>query len=400
MKKKIMIIGVGWEQIPLILQAKEEGCEVVVTTQWKQDIADVKKTYWVDSRDIEQLEKIFLLERPDAVIADECDYSMYAVAYITEKYGMPGPGLEALTITNNKILQRRMLEGSSVFQPEFYECWNYRQVETAVESLGYPVVVKSIDNRGSIGVFIVNREEELKEAWYGAVKNSNSRKCLVEDFIEGDIITADGFCDDEKFHYIASSTKESYEGASSVAKVLYYPGKLDEKYLHAIEKACREIVEKFKICFGFVHFEFIIEKGSGKLYFVEGANRGGGVYISELVLQEITGINWKRYLLNKALGIPVKIDFKREYTKHTIMYFLETSAGSLHPEEIVNEKDSIVAMHMGIVKSDNNKKSDARERQGVVILSGKNRDALIAIARKIESQVSTVDAEYNYVITG
>ena len=38
---------------------------------------------------LKTLRSIYKKEKPDYVIADECDYSMYAVAYLSEKYHIP-----------------------------------------------------------------------------------------------------------------------------------------------------------------------------------------------------------------------------------------------------------------------------------------------------------------------
>lgn len=393
--KKILFIGLGWEQMPYVKVIHKMGYKIVAVSNWKEKIEYVEKTYLIDSRDIEKIESVYLEEKPEALLADECDYSMYAVAYLAEKYNIPGPSFEALTITNNKALQREVLKNTSINQPEFYECWKYSQVIDAIKKIGYPAVIKSIDNRGSIGVFIVKEFSEVKDAWLGAVSNSHSRRCLVEQYIKGKIITADGFFDSKTFHYIASSTKDNYIGTDSVAKVLYYPGKLSDLKLKEIKKNCEEIVRVFKINYGFTHFEFIIEQNSGKLYFIEGANRGGGVFISDLILNYITGINWIQYFIQMSLGKQIEVEWKPfDYKKKCIMYFLNTD--KVDGIEKLTKDDSILAIHINSKSLSNRKTIDARDRAGVIILVGNSYEELLIKAEKIEQNYG-LDIEFDYI---
>ena len=107
MVKKILLIGISWEQLPLLKKAKQLGLKTIVTTSWNRSKIPADKIYNIDSRDLMKIEQIFLEEEPNAVLADECDYSMYAAAYLSDKYKLPGPHLYPLTVTNNKFLQRK-----------------------------------------------------------------------------------------------------------------------------------------------------------------------------------------------------------------------------------------------------------------------------------------------------
>ena len=206
--QKIIIIGVGWEQIPLIKKAKTRGLYVIATTWWDKTRIPADKVYEVDSRDLDQLEKIMILEKPDYILADECDYSMYAVAYLAEKFHLNGPKLKTQTITNNKFLQREYVSKTEVLQPQYKLCWDVEMAKKFAENIGYPVIVKPLDNRGSIGISRISKEEEWNDAWMLAVSHSHSRMCIVEKCINGVVITADGFCDSEKYEFVAASNKE------------------------------------------------------------------------------------------------------------------------------------------------------------------------------------------------
>ncbi len=395
MGKKIMIIGVSWEQLPLVRKAKEMGLTTIVTTVWNKVKIEADAIYEVDSRNLEKLEEIFEKERPDAVIADECDYSMYAVAYLTDKYKLPGPGLYPLTVTTNKYLQRSLVSKTDVHQPSFELCWNFEAVKTTTEKIGFPVILKPVDNRGSIGIIIVEKMEKLEEAWFNAVSNSHSRMCLVEKVIKGSHIAVDGFVDSKKFYGICVSSKQKYVESTILDKILHFPGLIPPKKMEEAKKVAETIVKAIKIRFGFIHAEFIIENETQDIYLIEIANRGGGVHISNKILPKLTGIDIQKKYLEMALGQKVDLGWDGEYKSKSLMYFINPQGKESPPDIIKKYNNNMLAFwekNKNTLK--NIKTLGALGRAGMVILFGEDFDKLVKIGQDIEKSIDFIDYEY------
>ncbi len=393
--KKIMVIGAGWEQIPLVKKAKARGLFVIATTWWNGQNIPADKIFEVDSRDLESLEKIVISERPDYIIADECDYSMYAVAYLAEKYKMNGPELAVQTITNNKYLQREYVRKVNVLQPQYQLCWNIQMAKVFIDKIGYPVMVKPIDNRGSIGVSKVYQEKELNAAWFLAVSHSHSRMCIVERCITGDVVTAEVFCDSEKQEFVASSNREMYKNNDNLAKALFYPGRFQQELFQNIKRNAELVVEAIGIKYGFVHIEFIIEKGTNNIYLIEVANRGGGVYISNIVLEQITGIDYCNALLDLAMGKKVNVTCNQKYIANSIVYYLELE-GRVPIREYMKEipKENNAIYINAYRESSDVRKEAAMGRHGVAIFSGKSFEELFREGKRIEETYCRDDKEH------
>lgn len=393
--KKIFIIGVGWEQIPLVKKAKERGLYVIATTWWKKEQIPADKLYSVDSRDLDALEQIMQTERPDCVVADECDYSMYAVSYLTEKYHLPGPKLKTQTITNNKFLQRECIKGTNVLQPAYQLCWNMETAKDFARQIGYPVIIKPLDNRGSIGVSKVAGETELPAAWFQAVSHSHSRMCIVEQYISGQVLTADGFCDSEKFEFIAASTKEMYSDNDNVAKILYYPGKLSGECLQELKENAEAVAEAIGMTYGFAHMEFMLEDDTGKLYLIEAANRGGGVFISSLILDQITGIDYTNALLDLALGKEVKVSCYQTYISKAMLYFLELQGTRLVQKEMQGLSEGCRAIYINAYQEGHGVESEASAgRQGVLVYGGSDFEKMLEQGKVFEQQYCAGEEEF------
>lgn len=393
--KKMFMVGIGWEQIPMVIKAKNKGLYVIATTEWQnKDLIPADKVYEIGSRDLTALEEAFLFEKPDCIISDECDYSMYAVAFLAEKYKLAGPSLRTQTITNNKFLQRECIAKLNILQPDYGLCIDKESAKKTAEIIGYPVMIKPVDNRGSIGVSRVDCEKDLDNAWYLAVENSHSRLCLVEKCIIGNIITSEGFYDSKKYEFIASSTKEMYEKNENLARAVYYPGILEKNILLRIKAISEKVVKAIGINYGFVHLEFIIEKDSQEIYFVEAANRGGGVFISNIILEEITGIDFCGAILDMAMGKSVDINFEFEYIRRAMIYFFNMK-GKENIKNINISNTKCKAIFLNTYRRDANvSKEGAIGRQGAAVFSGNDFVELGELGEKIEKTYCQSSTEY------
>lgn len=395
--KKILIIGAGWEQLPLVMEAKSMGLYTVVTTWWDITKIPADKVYCVDSRDLVGLEKICTDEKPDYIIADECDYSMYAVSYLTSKFSLPGPTLYTQTITNNKYLQRQCIDKTEVKQPCYSLCWNFNDAKNSALKIGYPVIVKPIDNRGSIGVEKAENETELLSAWYSAIANAHSRMCIVEKFIDGDVITAEGFHDSEEFEFITASTKVMYEQNKNLAKILCYPARLSSDLIENIQKNAKQVARALSINFGFTHIEFMIERNTEEIFFIEAANRGGGVYISNKVLQEITGINYNRSLIELAMGRHVCVKCNQHYINKAIIYFMEFYGHEKFSQSRVKSNKECVTLFINQCIPRVSDLDNPPVRQGIGVFSGADISKLVQMGEQFEKVFSQDEADHYYV---
>ena len=395
MSKKIMLIGIGWEQLPLVYKAKEKGLFVVATTSWNGEVpADV--VYHADSRDLDRLEEIFQKEKPDAVLADECDYSMYAVAYLTEKYHLPGPSLKALTITNNKFLQRQCGKDCGILQPEYMLCWSWEQARQFAAEHSYPIIIKPVDNRGSIGVCVVHSDEELRESWFEAVKNSHSRLVVAEEYIDGSVINVDGYCHKGGFTFLSAGTREVYTDRTTVAKALYYPGLLTKSQFLELEETSAKIVAATGITYGFIHIEYLIERKSGKFWFIEIANRGGGVTTSNTILPCVKATDLMEFYVEQALGAEDTLEVN-DVDKKILMFFVAPKGNRNAADVLKEEGEQILAFHINKSRGEKTEPiKNATGRLGVIILEGTDFKEMKKQAERIENAMGYSQEECTY----
>jgi hypothetical protein len=109
--RKILILGGGLFQVPLIQKAKSLGLLTVVT-DWYPDppgrqFAD--QFVQMDIKDLEGNLSVAKRYGVDAVISDQTDVGIPTVAYVSEQLGLKGIGLDIAYRFTNKYFMRSAL---------------------------------------------------------------------------------------------------------------------------------------------------------------------------------------------------------------------------------------------------------------------------------------------------
>ena len=320
--KRILAIGSGWEQYSLIKEIKNQGYEVVAThpnmntTGFK--IADY---YYVkDSRNISSHLNIAEAHNVDGVITDNCDYSFYTATIVAQNLGLPFNDIHAGILSNDKYEQRIQCEEAGILQPEYYQVKTLESLKRACDSLGYPVIVKPIDSRGTFGITIVRSADKIEEAFVDGISKSHSRRLICEKYIEGTLITVDGFCFKNGHKSLAVASREFEKGPKPVTIEIIYPAELSTDIQKKLRKNHEKVVDALGYKQGHTHGEYIISDNDD-IYLVECTNRGGGVYTSSVILPHLTSINLNKILLDQSLGIDnyEVEDFGLDFMKKSIM---------------------------------------------------------------------------------
>jgi len=330
MNKKVLVINLGWEQEPLLdlLMTKDVEIYGIHYDEQYYKEPNYKDVLITDLRDLSSCLEYANQILPDAVISDQCDYSQFVQAMIAEKFKLLGPSLNQAQISGNKYLQRRKAKKANITVPEFQFCVNINDVHAFVKKVGFPIILKPLDNRGSYGVNKVIDYNEIESAFFEALINSHSRTILAEKFIQGQEVTIDGYCFPQiGCRSLALATKKHLP-ERPVAVDILYPGELDSTVSKQLLKYNEWVNEQLGFQFGMIHTEYLITEDN-KFYLVESANRGGGVYTSEIIVPHVCGIDILEQYVADCLGEQRKMFTRDIEENQTILYFFSFAPGKI-----------------------------------------------------------------------
>ena len=376
--KKLLILGAGQMQVPIIALSKTMGYYTVVADYDPQapgfkyaDVASVTST--IDKEAVLQLAKN---EKIDGLLTTS-DYPVRVVSYVGEMLGLPAMTQRVAEVCTNKYEQRKLFKEKGVNTPFFTLC----TTESDISELNqFPYIVKPVDSSASRGVEEVHNQEQLKEAIKIACELSRTGNAIVESFIGGKEFSVETLTQDGITHIIQITEKltRGEEQGYFVEDTHIEPARINEDEAHAIREEVLKAAKAVGVDNCPTHTE--IKLWNGKPYIIEMACRLGGDYITSDLVPLSTGISMMENLIKLSLG--EKIDVVVKYQKWSCVQFLN-EANYYRCQDFINTVDShIRSSEVGEYKDSVIKSS--LDRLGYVILQADTREEIENILTKIK----------------
>ena len=400
--RKVLVLNLGWEQQPLMdaLARPERGLELYGVHADRATAPKVgfREILIADMRDLVRIIEFADRIHPDAVISDECDYALFAQALLAERYTLPGPSLQAAHLSSNKLLQCDAAKDVQIRVPDFARCLSAEDVRIFGERFGWPVILKPNDNRGSFGVSVVQRPSDATAAHARAVAHSHSRLVLVQRYIFGHHLTIDGYCapggTPETFALASNHKFDGDEG--TVNESIVYPGDLEPAIYRDAWNLAAKTASALRYEFGPFHGEFIVERGSGRIYLTEMSNRGGGVHISNIAVPHVSRVDLVNKHIDDTLGISSSHQSGPSSVPRAAMlrFFADNGLAGrrLHSAkglEAISRLPGVLCCRLFISPGEMfGRLESGAGRHGMIIVGADHRDKLEALASNAVEQLS------------
>jgi biotin carboxylase len=397
-QKKVLVIGAGWEQYELIKTIHERGYKIIAThpSLNAEGFKLADSIYVKDSRDIKAHINIAETHKINAVVTDNCDFSFYTAAVLASKLKLPFASIQSAIYSNDKFAQRTQCAKFDIRQPEFRKVRTLDELDSASSEIGYPLILKPIDSRGTFGVTIIENKESLYKAFYDAVDNSHSRTLICEKFIPGTLVTVDGFCFKNGHKALAVASRKYEKGIKPVTKEIIYPALFSNEVNKRLLENHNKVADALGYKYGHTHGEYILTNKE-EIYLVECANRGGGVYTSTVIVPLLTEINLNEILLNQSLGAD-NFNIKQQsegYMKKSIMLtFLDFEVDKVIKSINLDEVRSLpFTVRFRSIYSENDMVESVQNcasRHSMLVIMGENTEEVINNLGKFKEKFEVI----------
>lgn len=360
-KKKIMILGGAFFQVPLIQYARRKGL-YVITVDYLPENPGHKfsdEYYNISTVDKESVLQLARQLQIDAITAFASDPSAPTAAYISGKMGLVGSSYHSVNTLTDKSLFRKFLKDNYFLCPWFVVGESPEDI--LKDYSGGKAILKPVDSSGSKGIKVILNTEDLINNFDFAKKNSRSGRVILEQFIEAKEphIHGDGFVVDGKVVFLCPG-EHIYSANNPLAPAgTIAPGFYHQDILPQFARMVQEVIHKVGFGTGGLNVEVIRDK-EDNLWLMEIGARNGGNFIPEL-MQQATGFDLIRANVDALFGEPVPT-FQNTRTKgHFAQVILHSRTGGifkgLHlPEEF---RSKVVESHI-------------KNKEGDLILSYEN----------------------------
>lgn len=300
--KKVMIVGTGYGQLPLINACKEKGyCSIGVDFNADSLGAPlVDKFYHADVKDIPAVLDIAKSEQIDAVVTMQSDLPVPTIGMINQTLGLTGVTFKTAMVCSNKDQTRIALQEKSVTQPDFCVVHSIEEAMSASEAMGYPCIIKAPDSSGSRGVTKVRQAEDVAFAFEEASSYTRSGNILVEQFIDGIEIGAQTFSQDGECLYCLIHNDTLCDNGFMVPNGHSYPFNQISINQGKVKESIGNALKAVELIDGPANIDLIVTS-EGDVHIIEIGARVGATCLPELT-SIYTGLNWEELVIDNALG--------------------------------------------------------------------------------------------------
>ncbi|QHJ13587.1 Phosphoribosylamine--glycine ligase [Paraglaciecola mesophila] len=353
MKKKLLIAGGGYADIPLVLAAQKLGFYVITSGNNPLDMAHEysDETCLADFSNNELMLQVAISLKIDAICPCANDFSAISCAYVAERMNLPGHDSYLLAQKiHHKDSYREFALKHSIPSPNAMGFIDPIKAVDNLKLFQFPVMVKPVDLTGGKGILKASSELEAKEAIKIAFEMSKTKRIVIEDFIEGtrhgfsafivDGKVAFNFLDNEHYflnqYMVSAASTPSIVSSNVIAKLISYS---------------EQIVHLMKLKDGIFHVQFILKDEQPII--IEICRRPpGDLYLNLVKLA--TSVDYSSYIIKAFTGGDCSELNQRNnegfYSRHCIM---ADKAGTIDTVSIdTTVKSNIVKQYLWWHKGD------------------------------------------------
>ena len=299
--KKLMIMGAGIYQVPLIKKAKEMGIYTIVVSIPGNypGFALADKIYYENTVDYEKILELARQEQIDGIVTAGTDVAVITIGKVCDELGLSGLSFEAAQIASNKILMKEKYEEYGVRTARFREVAFADDMYEKAKDLNFPLIFKAVDTSGSRGIIRVDSIEEFEAARAVVKANTRTDFFIIEEFIEGEEFGAQAFVYNGEVKFILPHGDYVFHGDTGVPIGHFAPYMLADEVIEDAKIQLEKAIEAMGLDNCAINADFILK--DGQTYVLELGGRSGATCLAELV-SIYYGYDYYEKLILAALG--------------------------------------------------------------------------------------------------
>ena len=392
----VLVLGCGRGQIPVMNLCHKYGWRVIGVSP-KGNYPGFDKADSVIFADVRNYKDVLIHIKDikvDAVITDQLDVGVLTAAQVAEYYNLKGIGTNVATLFTNKYEMRKRAEQIGINVPNSICVRNSDEAIATIENekrLKFPLMMKPADSDASRGVHKIYNKEELKDLFLNSLSYSKCKNVIIEEFIAGREFVIEAYTSNGNTTNLIVGHRDYFNIPDTFipcATVFVDANSADSDLENRLKRINKKIVEGFGLPFGITHAEFLYNEAEDKIYLVEIAARGGGVFISSDLIPAACGVDANDLLVREVLGMNLPSEIA--LTKGAAAYFCY-----LLPEGVVKTIDGTndVSLKQGVRKAffDNifigmttQSIRDKSSRKGPILVEGTTKEDCYRTIKKIK----------------
>lgn len=301
-KKKLLIAGGGYADIPLILAARELGFHVITSGNRAEDLGHrhSHQCRLADFSDPEAMLSLSQELRIDAICACCNDFSALSAAHVAERMGLPGhDSLATSKILHHKDLYRDFARKNGIATPQAEGFSSTRDALATIGEWPLPLIIKPVDLTGGKGITTIHDMSQAGPALDGAFSISRAKRVVVEEFLQGTRHGLSIFLRDGKVVFFFSDNEHYFKNPFLVSAAST-PSMVSASVEQELCSESERIASLLSLTTGIFHIQYILR--DGRPVIIEICRRApGDLYIR--FVEHATGVDYPSWIVRASAGL-------------------------------------------------------------------------------------------------
>ncbi len=216
-------------------------------------------------------------ERPFAAVVSFTEWGLESAAAIGARLGVRANPPEPVALTRDKLAMRHRLAEEGMNVIAFRRCPTRGEAAAFARRVGGPVILKPARGAGSAGVSLVDRGDQLAQAWERARAQGS---VIAEAYVDGPEYSVDTMSADGVHEVVAVAEKLTTGPPHFVELGHHVPARLPPKAAASVDAVVRRFLDVIGQRHGPAHTEFKLV--DDEMVIIESQTRTGGDQIWEL----------------------------------------------------------------------------------------------------------------------
>lgn len=346
MSKRILIVGAGANQVPIIARARAMGLFAIAMDGNPEAPGFPEADVYEAANITDAAEIVRVAQRFQAnAVYVAAEWAVEATARATTALGLPGIRPEVAERVRNKHAMRKALQVAGIPGPAFRLATTEQEALHAFVSIGGPVIVKPSDGNASRGVKRVEHLDEMPAAFHLAQGAARNGAALIEQYLDGEEFNVDGLVHNGIYRLGGITGKERSAPPNRFDLAINMPPLEDSGLQAKIAEHVATALKAIGFTIGTTHAEVIVTEQGPRI--VEIAGRPGGGRIPTDLIPLTYGIDYTADALRIALGeAPSEC---RAFERGTAVYWIPAEPGVVTRISGVDEVRAMVGIHDVVV---------------------------------------------------
>jgi phosphoribosylamine-glycine ligase len=402
--KKVLILGGGIQQKPLVELARKRGFFVYISDYYRtfpcKSLAH--RTKRISTFSIPDNLKYAKRHKIDFVLTSGTDQPVLTAAVVSQELGLPHPitGDQGRMVTN-KAAMKIVMQGNGIPTPQYVSSSLPEGI--VLDGLMFPLVIKPADSQGQRGISLLDGNEHadvVREKLAHAFVHSSTRSVLVEEYYPGRELTVNCWVEDGEPFSLLTTDRLHFDDECilGISKQHRYPcdALKSESDAEELRFLLSRIVRAFGIKRGPLYIQMIC--GDQGIKVIELGFRVGGGFEAHFI-PHMTGIDVTELYLDLTTGGKYRFNGRDIFVRfpYGSICFVFSRPGTVRKIEFPSK---LISHGQLFVKKDQTigPLRDATSRIGYFIVTGNDFEDYKRRLAEADEGVHLIDASGNDLV--